>query len=241
MPRPPAQETIHLKPAAPLAQRVLLCGDPQRALAIAQALLREPKMFNTRRGLWGYTGGAGDGGHVTVQSTGMGGPSTAIVCEELISLGAQVFVRLGTCGALADHLELGQLVTVARVKACDGTSQALGAADTLRCDAQLTDALAHASATPRVTAASNDLFYGEQSERIARLVSEGVEVIEMEAAALIQVAARHRKAAACMLCVSDAMRSDGTHVRLDSNALENAGVRLGRAGLNALAQLGVCD
>src|SRR2546429_8460776 len=89
----PARSTIHLAPSAELAERVLLPGDPQRALLMAQALLEEPRMFNTRRGLWGYTGRAPDGGLVTVQSTGMGGPSAAIVVAELIDLGARVFLR----------------------------------------------------------------------------------------------------------------------------------------------------
>ena len=44
-------------------------------------------MLNARRGLWGYTGTAPDGEPLTVQSTGMGGPSAAIVVEELIDLG----------------------------------------------------------------------------------------------------------------------------------------------------------
>src|SRR5215207_5431164 len=74
---------IHLRPTAPLADRVLLPGDPGRALMLAQELLTEPKMFNHHRGLWGYTGVAGDGELLTVQATGMGGPSGAIVLEEL--------------------------------------------------------------------------------------------------------------------------------------------------------------
>ena len=75
--------TIHLQPTAPLAERVLLPGDPGRALRLAQALLEEPKMFNHNRGLWGYTGTAADGEPLTIQSTGMGGPSAAIVISEL--------------------------------------------------------------------------------------------------------------------------------------------------------------
>ena len=79
----------HLSPSAELAPRVLLPGDPHRALAVAQALLEKPpRMFNHSRGLWGYSGIAADGEPLTIQSTGMGGPSAAIVCEELIALGA---------------------------------------------------------------------------------------------------------------------------------------------------------
>ena len=76
-----ARAPIHLQPTAALADRVLLPGDPGRALSLAQALLHEPKMFNHNRGLWGYTGPAADGELLTIQSTGMGGPSAAIVFE----------------------------------------------------------------------------------------------------------------------------------------------------------------
>jgi 5'-methylthioadenosine phosphorylase len=101
----------HLQPAAELAERVLLPGDPGRALAVAQALLETPpKMFNHARGLWGYTGIASDGEPLSVQATGIGGPSAAIVCEELIALGATRLVRIGTCGALDPELELGTLI-----------------------------------------------------------------------------------------------------------------------------------
>src|SRR5262249_52978232 len=67
---PGASAAIHLKPATELAERVLLPGDPHRALAVAQVLLEQPKMFNHHRGLWGYTGEARDGGLLTIQSTG---------------------------------------------------------------------------------------------------------------------------------------------------------------------------
>src|SRR5918911_928802 len=115
---------IHLQPTAELAQRVLLPGDPGRALLLAQALLDEPRMFNHNRGLWGYTGLAEDGEPLTVQSTGMGGPSAAIVIAELADLGAERLLRVGTCGALDATLDLGDLLIVAEAVAGDGTSRA---------------------------------------------------------------------------------------------------------------------
>src|SRR5207302_6658260 len=102
--------TIHLRPTAALAERVLLPGDPGRALMLAQSLLDEPRMFNHNRGLWGYTGAAGDGELLTIQATGMGGPSAAIVLSELISLGVRRAIRVGTCGALDASLGLGELL-----------------------------------------------------------------------------------------------------------------------------------
>src|SRR4051794_41224196 len=76
--------TIHVHPTASLADRALLPGDPGRALALAQALCDAPaKMFNHNRGLWGYTGTALDGAPLTIQSTGIGGPSAAGLVEGL--------------------------------------------------------------------------------------------------------------------------------------------------------------
>ena len=106
---------IGLQPTAALADRVLLPGDPARALLLAESLLADTKMFNHHRGLWGYTGRASDGEALTIQSTGMGGPSAAIVISELVDLGARRLLRVGTCGALRAGMGLG-----------DGALRALG-------------------------------------------------------------------------------------------------------------------
>src|ERR1700761_8000885 len=113
-----------LAPTAALGERVLLPGDPGRALLLAESLLEGAKMFNHHRGLWGYTGLAPDGEPLTIQSTGMGGPSAGIVIHELIELGAQRLLRVGTCGALNEALALGDLVIVTEAIAADGTSRA---------------------------------------------------------------------------------------------------------------------
>src|SRR5438309_7703912 len=118
---------IHVHPTAPLAERVLLPGDPGRALALAQSLLSEPRMFNHNRGLWGYTGTAADGEPLTIQSSGMGGPSAAIVITELAELGARRLVRVGTSGGLDGSLVLGELLVVTEALPEDGASRALGA------------------------------------------------------------------------------------------------------------------
>src|ERR1700728_184854 len=113
-------ETIHLRPTAELAERRLLRADPGRALALAQLLLENPMMFNHHRGLWGYTGSAADGEPLTIQSTGRGGPSAAIVLHELIQLGVRRAIRVGTCGALDPALSLGDLVLARAPIAADG-------------------------------------------------------------------------------------------------------------------------
>ena len=227
-----AFEPIHLRPACDLAERVLLPGDPHRALAVAQALLERPLMFNHARGLWGYTGTARDGRPLTVQSTGMGGPSAAIVIEELIGLGARRLVRIGTCGALTDGHELGALVVPRAVLAADGTSTALGAEGRLAPDSDLAAGLEAAGAQP-VVAVSTDVFYEEREGVQAGWLEAGAEVVEMEAATLLALAARRGVAAAIVLAISDVLGDN--RKRIDAQALEAAGVRLGEAGAAALA------
>jgi uridine phosphorylase len=226
-----APEPIHLNPATEIAERVLLPGDPQRALAVSQALLVEPKMMNARRGLWGYTGTAPDGGLVTVQSTGMGGPSAAIVAEELIGLGARVLLRIGTCGALTDDLSLGELVAVESAIAGDGTSRALGAGERVEPDPDLTARLA--TDGRRVTAVSTDVFYETREGIEQGWVAAGAQAVEMESATLFTIARRHGLRAASLLGVSDSLA--GGRERLDQPALDALGVKLGEAALRALA------
>jgi DeoD family purine-nucleoside phosphorylase len=221
---------IHLRPTAPLASRVLLPGDPGRALLLAQALLHEPRMFNHHRGLWGYTGTAPDGEPLTVQATGMGGPSTAIVVWELIDLGAERLVRVGTCGALVPELGLGDLVVATEALATDGTSRALGAGERVAPDPGLLAALR--AAAPEAAAgpvATGDLFYG--APPVPR--SLGALAVEMEAATIFQLAARRGVAAACVLGVSDELVSDARR-RIDHDGLERLGEAVGRVGAAAL-------
>ena len=223
---------VHLRPAAELAERVLLPGDPQRALAVAQSLLESPRMFNHARGLWGYTGTAPDGEALTVQATGMGGPSAAIVCEELISLGARRLVRIGTCGALEAGLEIGDLVAAEAVLPADGASAALGADGLLRPDPTMTAALFEAGARPALVV-STDLFYDPRDGAARDWIAQGAAVVEMEAAALLAVAPRRGAAAACVLAVTDVGGPDGSR-RADAERLEAIGLKLGEAGYAAV-------
>lgn len=234
---PAAGPPLHLAPTAELSERVLLPGDPHRALAVAQAVLDEPRMFNHRRGLWGYTGRAPDGQAVTVQSTGMGGPSAAIVVEELVSLGARRLIRIGTCGALRPDVALGELIAASEVIAGDGASRALGARGTVRPDPALTAALVAAGARSGVVA-STDLFY--EAEMPARTeCGDHALAVEMEAAAVLRVAELRGARAACVLGVSDlvpglsGLRSPRR--RLDDQQLEQLGIRLGRVAVAALS------
>lgn len=227
---------MHLRPTAPLAERVLLPGDPGRALALAQELLEQPRMFNHHRGLWGYTGAAADGAQLTIQATGMGGPSAAIVLSELIMLGAQRAIRVGSCGALAAGLQLGELVLAREAIAADGASRALGADGRVGAGEQLTQALQAAAPGARCGAVlSVDLFYEEREDQRPE-GSQDALAVEMEAATLFALGALRGVQVACLLAVSDTFdAASGERLRIADEQLLEASLRAGHAAAAALA------
>jgi DeoD family purine-nucleoside phosphorylase len=229
--------TIHLHPTAPLADRVLLPGDPGRALLLAQSILREPKMFNHNRGLWGYTGEAADGRPLTIQSTGMGGPSAAIVIAELHDLGARTLLRVGTCGALDPELSLGELLIVEQALADDGTSRALGSGPRAAASPELVNRLGDAAgdaAHGGAVVVSTDLFYDGPSGVEQRWREEGAIAVEMESATLFALAARRGFEAGALLIVSDVLLPPRTRIAAD--ALREAEHRLGDVAAAALVR-----
>src|SRR5581483_1315727 len=227
---------IGLQPTADLAERVLLPGDPARALLLAELLLEGTKMFNHHRGLWGYTGLAPDGEPLTIQSTGMGGPSAAIVISELADLGARRLLRVGTCGALQAGLELGDLVVVSETLAADGTSRSLGAGDRVAAGAGLLAALSASVATePGVHSkpvVSTDLFYDVRGLEHGWSAA-GALAVEMEAATLYALADGRGLDAAALLVVSDLVLP--ARVRIGQDELRAAERRMGEAALRALS------
>jgi DeoD family purine-nucleoside phosphorylase len=229
-------EPIHLRPTAPLAERVLLPGDPGRALALAQLLIEQPKMFNHHRGLWGYTGPANaDGDPLTVQSTGMGGPSAAIVLHELIELGARRAIRVGTCGALDPALALGDLVVAREAIAADGTSTALGAGERASAHTGLLERLeARARSARSGTIVSTDVFYDADRRRGQRWRAQGAIAVEMETATLFALGRHAGIEVACLLAVSDTFDGDGRRTRIDEHALTAAAEAMGRVATSAL-------
>jgi uridine phosphorylase len=222
---PAAVVPIHLRPVAPLAERVLLPGDPGRALALAQVVLGDDRrMFNHHHGLWGYTGTAADGAPLTIQSTGIGGPSAAAVLEELAALGATSAMRVGTATALDAGLALGDLVAATEVLAGDGTSRALGGPERAPLDAGLAAALVAEGARGGAVV-SHDVFHGP-----AAPAPEGALARDLETAALAAVAARRGLRLGAVLAVA----IDAAGARLDDDALDHAGEVVGRAGAAAL-------
>lgn len=116
----------YLRPMAPTAPAAILCGDPARALAIAQHLLVEPRMSNHHRGLWGYYGRTRPGDELSVQATGIGGPSACAVLSELADLGLRAAIRVGSCHAAEGEAVPGEVLLAEPVICRDGASAALG-------------------------------------------------------------------------------------------------------------------
>jgi DeoD family purine-nucleoside phosphorylase len=237
-----------LQPTARLGERVLLPGDPGRALRLAEALLDGAKMFNHNRGLWGYTGGAPDGEPLTIQSTGIGGPSAAIVIHELIDLGARRLLRVGTCGALKEGLKLGDLIIATEAIAADGTSRALGAAERVPPSQEMLRTLIAAADPPfrdeehtahpihQGPVVTTDLFYDDRGLE-QEWASAGAIAVEMEAATLFALATARKVEAAALLVVSDLILPE--RVRIHQDDLRAAEGRMGEAAVRALTARGV--
>jgi uridine phosphorylase len=230
----------HLRPNTDYAADALLPGDPGRALALAQQLLTEPRMSNHARGLWGYTGATPEGRPLSIQSTGMGGPSAAIVLQELAELGVRRAIRVGTCGALKPDLGHGELIVAADALAEDGTSRALGAGEIAEPDPGLTKRLAEAlpGAPSPVRIVTTDLFYDTGAEgpppaRAEAWLSRGAVAVEMEAATLFALGSSLGVATACLLAVSDTFEG-GRRQRIDDEGLADAAARMGSAAAAAL-------
>lgn len=98
----------------------ILPGDPGRCEKIA-AFFDEPVHLGTNREYCIYNGTI-CGEKVTVCSTGIGGPSTAIAVEELAACGADTFIRVGTCGGIALPVKAGDVVIANSAVRQDGTS-----------------------------------------------------------------------------------------------------------------------
>jgi uridine phosphorylase len=224
----------HVLPSRQIAPEALLPGDPGRAMALAQLLLTKPLMSNHNRGLWGYTGETATGRPLTIQSTGMGGPSAAIVMHELAELGVRRAIRVGTCGAVDETLELGDLVCAEAALPEDGVSRALGASGPQSPDPDLHASVERAGSARPLTVVTTDFFYEYSGDPRGRWVEAGAGAVEMEACALFTLGARLGVAVACLLVVTDVFPG-GERRRIEPEALEAAVERMGRAAEAALA------
>lgn len=213
-----------LRPTAPLASDAILVGDPGRALLLAQELLTRPKMSNHARGLWGYSGRTAAGRELTIQSTGMGGPSAALVLADLAKLGVRRAVRVGTCAAVGERAELGELLLPSAAVAGGGSAASFGLeiGEAVEPDPQLLELLHEGLEAQEVAVASLDTLDGSLS-------TEAV-ATDMQTVAVLARARQLGIAAAAVLIVSEASER-----QLSDEELEAAAKRAGQAAMLGLS------
>lgn len=223
----------------------LLPGDPFRVPFVAEFLtdVREVAHNREHRTMTGFYKGR----HITATSTGMGCPSTAIAVEELARVGVTSFIRVGSSAGLQSGIEPGDLLVSEGSFRNDGTTDAyvpkgfpavpdLGLTLAL---ARHAERLATASGTHSFTgiSASDDAFYAEPPEWIAKLSSMGILNVEMEASALY-VVARLRGLRAGMVCACSSNLVDGASLYDEKkSALKDGWMRSIEAALETAVEL----
>ena len=233
-------EPQHIK-AKPyeIAEKAVICGDPERVVQLSR-LLEHPTLGNKNRGFVTYTGGYG-GEKLTVACHGVGGPSMAIVVEELVMLGAKAIVRLGSCGGLLKSMKVGDMVVATRAGYGGGTNdQYFGKKIRPVPDKELTELIAESARARGITyytgpVFSSDAFYAESSDFVRRYSEKGYVAIEMECATLFGLGRLRKVKTASILLVSDNATKAITIV--DAAALRKYAMKAGYAVFDSLNRL----
>jgi DeoD family purine-nucleoside phosphorylase len=209
------------------AEACLLPGDPLRAKYIAETFMEDVVQRNSERGMLGYTG-IFQGKPVSVQSSGMGCPSAAIVIEELVQLGVKKIMRVGTCGGLQQDLTMGDLIIALSATPADATALHYlgGEPHAPTADFGLVHEAVHQAKQlgkpVRVgPIVSSDIFYQPDEGLAGRWSQRGILAVEMEAAVLFTLGALRRIQAGCMLIVSDVV-VEGEFIRITDDEMKSA-------------------
>ncbi|AZV76842.1 purine-nucleoside phosphorylase [Parasedimentitalea marina] len=203
--------TIHIGAAKEdIAETVLLPGDPYRAKWAAETFLQDVRLVNEVRGMLGFTG-TWKGHRVTIQGSGMGMPSLSIYVNELIKdYDAQTLIRIGSCGGMQDKVNLRDVIVAMTASSLSTPSRGFfrelnfaPCADWDLLHAAVQAAEAKGTPTHVGGIYSSDVFYDERPDLNEQMVRHGVLAVEMEAAELYNLAARHGRRALAVLTVSD--------------------------------------
>jgi len=197
------------------AETVLMPGDPLRAQFIAETWLKDAKLVNTVRNMFGFTG-TYHGKRVSVMAHGMGIPSCSIYATELIKdYAVKNIIRVGSCGALMKDIKLGEIIIamgastdskVNRMRLMDHDFAAMADYDLLRLAVDV--AIEQKKQVRIGNVFSSDLFYSPQPEMFDKLEKMKVLAVEMELAGLYGLAAEYGARALGILTVSDHIRTN---------------------------------
>jgi purine-nucleoside phosphorylase len=203
--------TVHIG-AQPgdIAETVLLPGDPYRAKWAAETFLTDVRLVNEVRGMLGFTG-TWNGHKVTIQGSGMGMPSLSIYVNELIKdYGAKTLIRIGSCGGMQDSVAVRDVILAMTASSLSTPSRGIfrelnyaPSADWSLLRAAVKAAEGKGVATHVGGIYSSDVFYDERPDLNEQMVRHGILGVEMEAAELYILAARHKCRALAVLTVSD--------------------------------------
>lgn len=193
-----------------IARTVLMPGDPLRAKYIAETFLEDVKQYNTIRNAFGYTG-MYKGQQISVQGTGMGIPSVMIYGEELIQeYGVENLIRVGSAGGMKNEIKIRDVVLAQAATTDSSLHRHIFNNQVDFAPIADFDLLKHAydvgtekGMSIRVgNVLSADRFYNEELDK-KKLADYGVLAVEMEAAGLYSLAAKHNKRALALLTISD--------------------------------------
>ena len=193
-----------------IAETVLMPGDPRRAKWAAENFLTDARLVNEVRGMFGFTG-TYKGNPVTIHGSGMGMPSLSIYANELITqYGAKTLIRIGSCGAMQHHVNVRDVVIAMTATTMSTPSRGImrdlnfaPCADYGLLEKAVASARAKGTPTHVGGIYSSDVFYDERPDLTEIMTRHGVLGVEMEAAELYLVAARHGARALAICTVSD--------------------------------------
>lgn len=195
-----------------IAETILLPGDPLRAKWIAETFFEDPVCFNKIRNMFGYTG-TFNGKRVSVMGTGMGVPSISIYAHELITeFGVKNLIRVGSAGSYQRHVKVYDVVLAMAASSTSGVNELrFGGADYApTADFGLFQKAVEAAKAKNIkvkagNVLTSDEFYADEFESYKKWSKFGVLCVEMEAAGLYTVAAKHNVNALAILTISDSL------------------------------------
>ncbi len=203
--------TIHIG-AEPgqIAETVLMPGDPLRAKWAAERFLDDAVCVNQVRGMLGFTG-TWRGHRVSIHGSGMGMASLSIYANELIrDYGAKTLIRVGSAGAMQPHVALRDIVLAQTASTLSTPSRGIFREINFAPCADFGLLRAAHDAGQRLGARvhvggiySSDVFYDERPDLNEIMTRHGILAVEMEAAELYNLAARHNVRALAALTISD--------------------------------------